>query len=78
MLQVERLQVERLQAGAGLVLAGPGIRDRNALAAAPLPGDMTARLARNHALFPRGIDLLLASADAVAGLPRSVRVVQET
>jgi alpha-D-ribose 1-methylphosphonate 5-triphosphate synthase subunit PhnH len=77
-LQVERLQVERLQAGAGLVLAGPGIRDRNALAAAPLPGDMTARLARNHALFPRGIDLLLASADAVAGLPRSVRVVQET
>ena len=72
------LQVERLQAGGALVLAGPGIRDRNALAASPLPGDMPARLARNHALFPRGIDLLLASADAVAGLPRSVRVVQET
>jgi len=72
------LQVTSLQAGGGLALAGPGIRDRNALEAAPLPDDMTARLARNHGLFPRGIDLLLVSADAVAGLPRSVRVVRET
>ncbi len=38
---------------------------------------MTARLAQNHALFPRGIDLLLATDDAVAALPRSVRVTQE-
>lgn len=72
------LQVEALQAGAGLILTGPGIRERNALAARPLPDDLPARLAQNHGLFPRGLDLLLASADAVAGLPRSVRVVQES
>ena len=72
------LQVERLLPGAGLALTGPGIRDCNRLQASPLPDDMAARLARNHGLFPRGIDLLLTSADAVAGLPRSVRVAQET
>jgi alpha-D-ribose 1-methylphosphonate 5-triphosphate synthase subunit PhnH len=27
-------------------------------------------------LFPRGIDLLLVTTNAVAGLPRSVRVVE--
>lgn len=71
------LQVETLHGGAGLVLTGPGIRERSRLLADPLPPDMTARLAQNHALFPRGIDLLLATDDAVAALPRSVRVTQE-
>jgi len=72
------LQVDRLAPGAGLVLTGPGIRDCSRLQASPLPDDMAVRLARNHALFPRGIDLLLASADAVAGLPRAVHVAKET
>ena len=71
------LQVTTLRAGGGLVLTGPGIRERNTLEAEPLPADMAARLARNHGLFPRGVDVLLASADAVAGLPRSVRAMQE-
>jgi alpha-D-ribose 1-methylphosphonate 5-triphosphate synthase subunit PhnH len=70
-------QVQTLAAGAGLVLAGPGIRDRSRLLAEPLPRDMVARLARNHALFPRGIDLLLATDDAVAAIPRSIRVAPE-
>jgi alpha-D-ribose 1-methylphosphonate 5-triphosphate synthase subunit PhnH len=69
------LQVDTLHVGGGLILTGPGIRERNALTASPLPHDVAARLAHNHALFPRGLDLLLASADAVAGLPRSVQVV---
>jgi len=71
------LQVQTLAAGAGMVLAGPGIRDHSRLLAELLPHDMVARLARNHALFPRGIDLLLATDDAVAAIPRSVRVAQE-
>ncbi len=71
------LQVRRLQAGAGLVLAAPGIRDRARLLADPLPDDMVSRLAQNRALFPRGIDLLLATDDAVAALPRSLRLAQE-
>jgi alpha-D-ribose 1-methylphosphonate 5-triphosphate synthase subunit PhnH len=71
------LQVRTLQAGAGLVLTGPGIRGTSRLLADPMPHDMTTRLVRNHALFPRGIDLLLATEDAIAALPRSVRVTQE-
>jgi alpha-D-ribose 1-methylphosphonate 5-triphosphate synthase subunit PhnH len=69
------VQVQSLQSGLPLVLAGPGIRDRQILRAAPLPPDISERLADNRALFPRGVDLLLASADAVAALPRSVRLV---
>ena len=71
------LQVRTLAAGAGLTLAGPGIRERSRLLAEPLPHDMVARLAQNRTLFPRGIDLLLATDDAVAAIPRSVRVTQE-
>src|SRR5580704_6335805 len=71
------LQVETLQPGAGLMLAGPGIRERSRLFADPLPPDIVARLAANRALFPRGIDLLLATNEAVAALPRSIRVAEE-
>ena len=71
------LQVDALWAEKGLVLSGPGIRDRSALSAAPLPGDMRDRLARNRSLFPQGIDLILATHDAIAALPRSLRVVEE-
>jgi alpha-D-ribose 1-methylphosphonate 5-triphosphate synthase subunit PhnH len=71
------LQVDKLESGAGLVLTGPGIRERTRLQAAPLPSDIVARLAANRALFPRGIDLLLATDDAVAALPRSIRVAEE-
>lgn len=60
--------------GGGLVLEGPGIKGRTAFGAAPLPADFIARMAANRALFPLGVDLLLAGAGGVAGLPRSVTV----
>ena len=71
------LQVDTLGSEKGLVLSGPGIRDRSTLSAAPLPGDMCNRLARNHSPFPQGIDLILATHDAIAALPRSLRVMEE-
>lgn len=67
--------VDSLQSGLPLTLAGPGIRGQQMLCATPLPHDIEERLTHNRALFPRGVDLLLASADAVAALPRSVRLV---
>src|SRR5262249_39154637 len=70
------LQVQSLSSGATLALTGPGIRDRGALQAEPLPPDMAERLAVNRRLFPCGIDLLLVAPDAVAALPRSVRVTE--
>ena len=68
------VQVARLDQGERLALSGPGIACRRSFAAAPLPQDFRARLAANRELFPRGVDLILVSADAVAALPRSLRV----
>jgi alpha-D-ribose 1-methylphosphonate 5-triphosphate synthase subunit PhnH len=66
------LQVEGFGNGQRLLLAGPGIPDVRSFSAQPLPPDFQARLAANRALFPRGVDLILVSPDAVAALPRSV------
>jgi alpha-D-ribose 1-methylphosphonate 5-triphosphate synthase subunit PhnH len=68
------LQVDGFGRGDRLELFGPGIDGVQSLSAAPLPENFRARLIANRALFPRGIDLILASRDAVAALPRSVRV----
>jgi alpha-D-ribose 1-methylphosphonate 5-triphosphate synthase subunit PhnH len=68
------LAVSDLSDRAGWRLDGPGIRGSAHLAAAPLPGDMLGRLARNHAGFPQGIDLILAAPGRLAALPRSTRV----
>jgi alpha-D-ribose 1-methylphosphonate 5-triphosphate synthase subunit PhnH len=68
------LQVTRLSEGDGMVLRGPGIAGTRRLAASPLPANFLDQLANNRAQFPRGIDILLAAPDAVAGLPRSLHV----
>jgi alpha-D-ribose 1-methylphosphonate 5-triphosphate synthase subunit PhnH len=66
------LQVQCFGSGERLALSGPGIAERTQLAADPLPLDFHDRLAANRALFPRGVDVVLVSPDAVAALPRSV------
>jgi alpha-D-ribose 1-methylphosphonate 5-triphosphate synthase subunit PhnH len=69
-------QVIKFGAGESLTLSGPGIAGARSFSATPLPGDFTARLAANRLLFPRGVDLLLVSDNAVAALPRTTRVSQ--
>jgi alpha-D-ribose 1-methylphosphonate 5-triphosphate synthase subunit PhnH len=71
------LQVERLSGDGGFWLSGPGIRGGRALNASPLPADFAARMRANRALFPRGLDIILASATMVVALPRSVHVATE-
>lgn len=71
------LQVRSLDSGAALTLSGPGIRGRSRLQASTLPADIRERLSENRALFPCGVDLLLVAENAVAALPRSVRLVAE-
>jgi alpha-D-ribose 1-methylphosphonate 5-triphosphate synthase subunit PhnH len=66
------LQVDGFGNGQRLLLSGPGIPDVRSFSAQPLPPDFQGRLAANRALFPRGVDLILVSPDAVAALPRSV------
>jgi len=71
------LQVERFSAGDELTLAGPGIAGRQTFAAAPLPNNFRAQLIANRDLFPRGVDLILATDDAIAALPRSSRIMTD-
>jgi alpha-D-ribose 1-methylphosphonate 5-triphosphate synthase subunit PhnH len=70
------LQVEAFGIGVPMSLSGPGIAHVRSFSAAPLPFDLAARLVANRAPFPRGVDLILVSADAVAALPRSVHVTE--
>ena len=68
------LQVESLTQGPAFELSGPGIDGTAVLQAAIQPSDLFERLAVNAALFPRGIDVVLVSDDAVVALPRTTRL----
>jgi alpha-D-ribose 1-methylphosphonate 5-triphosphate synthase subunit PhnH len=69
------LQVESLSGAKVMRLRGPGIAGERPFAVSPYPADLIARLQSNHATFPRGVDLLFVTADAVAAIPRSTRVM---
>jgi alpha-D-ribose 1-methylphosphonate 5-triphosphate synthase subunit PhnH len=69
------LQVESLTQGPALELRGPGIDGTAILRASIQPPDLFERLAINAALFPRGIDVVLAADDAIAAIPRTARLV---
>jgi alpha-D-ribose 1-methylphosphonate 5-triphosphate synthase subunit PhnH len=62
-------------------LQGPGIRDLVSLRVEGLAPSTAATLlaerARNHATFPRGVDLFLASPRQIVGLPRTTRIALE-
>lgn len=68
------LEVDHLEAGGEWVLQGPGIPGERRLDARGLPAGFAAQWAANHATFPRGVDLLLATATHIAGLPRTTRL----
>jgi alpha-D-ribose 1-methylphosphonate 5-triphosphate synthase subunit PhnH len=68
------LQVTSLTSGARFQVAGPGLRTPSMLTVDGLPEDFVARWAANHALFPRGVDLILCAGETMAALPRSVMI----
>lgn len=70
------LALDRIAAGEGLRLTGPGIRGATRIALAPMPDGFVAQLAANRAGFPLGIDLILTAPGLVAGLPRSTAVTE--
>jgi alpha-D-ribose 1-methylphosphonate 5-triphosphate synthase subunit PhnH len=70
------LHVVRLDAGAPLHLAGPGIETTVTLHVEGLPAGFVAWRARNHAAYPRGVDIVLVAGAEIAGLPRSTRVTE--
>lgn len=68
------LDVDAWREGEGWRLNGPGIGGERQLAVQGLPADFAAQWADNHAAFPRGVDVYLASAQALVGLPRTTRI----
>jgi alpha-D-ribose 1-methylphosphonate 5-triphosphate synthase subunit PhnH len=69
------LQVDSLSQGPSFELRGPGIDGVAILQATIQPDDLFERLAINAALFPRGIDVVLAHDDSIVAIPRSTRLV---
>jgi alpha-D-ribose 1-methylphosphonate 5-triphosphate synthase subunit PhnH len=69
------VQVPALTGGRPLGLAGPGIRHRAQLTVSGLPAAFPHWVEENHALFPRGVDLLFTCGRQLAALPRSTRLV---
>jgi alpha-D-ribose 1-methylphosphonate 5-triphosphate synthase subunit PhnH len=68
------LAVDGFGAGRRFRLAGPGIAASRDLAVGGAPADLARRLGQNHALYPRGVDLILAGPTSVVGLPRTTRI----
>jgi alpha-D-ribose 1-methylphosphonate 5-triphosphate synthase subunit PhnH len=69
--------VESVEAETGPVLTGPGIKVRATLSATPLPAGFAGQWAANAAAYPLGVDVIFAAPEAVLGLPRSTRLIEE-
>jgi len=68
------LQVSALGRGRGYRLSGPGLREPAVLSVDGLPAGFVGFWQENHAMFPRGIDMVLCAGTQLAALPRSVTV----
>jgi alpha-D-ribose 1-methylphosphonate 5-triphosphate synthase subunit PhnH len=68
------LQVDALGVGTRYRLSGPGLREPALLAAQGLPERFVADWRCNHALYPRGVDVILCAGATLAALPRSVSI----
>ena len=66
------LQVKAFGRGENYRLAGPGLRAPALLSVDGLPAGFASAWQENHALFPRGADIVLCAGTALAALPRSV------
>lgn len=68
------VQVAGLRAGIGRRLSGPGIDGERRLDIQGMSDWIWPMWVENHALFPRGVDLLLAADSRVVALPRTTLV----
>nr|WP_047578425.1 phosphonate C-P lyase system protein PhnH [Methylobacterium sp. ZNC0032] len=68
------VQVAALENGPALTLAGPGILGSRNIAPLGLRPGFIDELRENGALYPLGVDVLLAHGEGLIGLPRSTQV----
>jgi alpha-D-ribose 1-methylphosphonate 5-triphosphate synthase subunit PhnH len=65
------VQCNSLSGGEPVSLSGPGIKGVRTISPSGLHHGFWADVVSNHALYPRGIDLLLVSGTSLMALPRS-------
>lgn len=70
-------QVEDLREKGLLRMTGPGIETSHTLGIEPLPDGFLEAWRDNGALYPCGLDLILASGHRIAALPRTTRIAGE-
>ena len=68
------VQVRALIGGTGRQLTGPGIAGEVHLDVAGVPESFWTWASKNHAQFPRGVDVLMSAGQVIAALPRTTRV----
>jgi alpha-D-ribose 1-methylphosphonate 5-triphosphate synthase subunit PhnH len=68
------LLVGDLASGAPILLEGPGIENSATIAPAQMPRHFVEQWKQNSQRFPRGVDIILATPDEVACLPRTTRI----
>lgn len=68
------MQIAALEGGPALTLSGPGIAGTRTITPHGLRPGFTDELRDNGALYPLGIDVLLAHGEGLIGLPRSTQV----
>jgi len=68
------LQVAALGTGTAFVLSGPGLATPALFKVEGLPDGFMTEWAANHALFPRGVDVILCAGECIAALPRTVQL----
>ncbi|TPK23053.1 phosphonate C-P lyase system protein PhnH [Mesorhizobium sp. B2-5-9] len=68
------LQVGDLTSGTPLLLEGPGIETSATIAPAQMPRHFVEQWKQNIRRFPRGVDIILATSDRIACLPRTTRI----
>ncbi|TKT74649.1 phosphonate C-P lyase system protein PhnH [Aquamicrobium sp. LC103] len=66
--------LEGLDGGERLVLSGPGIEHEAFMEPRGLPSGFLAAVARNNALFPLGVDILLVAGAKALALARTTRI----
>jgi alpha-D-ribose 1-methylphosphonate 5-triphosphate synthase subunit PhnH len=72
------IEVHNLHADeAGWRLQGPGILGERTLRVQGMAADFPAQWSRNHASFPCGVDVFLATDTQIVGLPRTTRIMAE-
>ncbi|MGV3552749.1 phosphonate C-P lyase system protein PhnH [Rhizobium sp.] len=70
-------ELPSLVGGQTLVLEGPGIDGSIEIAPQGLPPHFEAMWAENFALYPRGVDLVLAAGSTILCLPRTTKITNK-